>query len=254
MFRLQKRLIREVGPGEAVGSGPGQRTFCVGDIHGCSKELNILLDHLRISNGLCQQDLVIFLGDYIDRGPNSREVVSSLINFKKLFPRTIFLRGNHEDTFLDYVGLGGSYGWAWLSNGGAQLLASYGISLGASKEEILRLIPEEHIAFFRKLDFGVELDNYIVVHAGINPNRAIHQQISEDLLWIRDKFIYSPHKLGKPVIFGHTIFESLFLDLPYKIGIDTGLVYGNSLSCIELSKRRLLEVKRWGSSLNESCL
>ncbi len=158
--------------------------------------------------------MVIFLGDYIDRGPDSRGVIDSLIEFKKSYPRSLFLRGNHEDTFLDYVGLGGSYGWAWITNGGGQMLSSYGLEPSASTEAILQHIPQEHIQFINQLDYGVELSDYILVHAGITPNRALQCQSSDDLLWIREKFIYSPHKLGKPVIFGHTFFEDLRAGTP----------------------------------------
>src|SRR6185295_6249873 len=122
------------------------RSFAIGDIHGCIDEVNVLLDGLRPA----ADDTLVFLGDYIDRGPSPKAVIDRLLRLRREGPRCIFLRGNHEDMFLDFLGLGGRFGEAFLYNGGAATLRSYGLE-GGEGEEVARRMPEEHLAFLREL-------------------------------------------------------------------------------------------------------
>ena len=202
-----------------------ERIFAVGDIHGCLDKLISLMDVIDVAP---EKDTLLFIGDYIDRGPQSKEVVDYLIDLAKGQRRVIFLKGNHELMLQLY--LSGADRFTFLANGGQATLDSYlkeSIHVGANP------IPSEHLDFFDALRLYYETDQYIFVHAGLKANIPLEEQDEWDMLWIREEFIYSDFDFGKRVIFGHTPFrEPLVLD--NKIGIDTGAVYGNKLTCVEL--------------------
>ena len=220
-----------------------ERIFVFGDIHGTLAETEILLDHLVKKENLTTNDLVVFVGDYIDRGYDSKKVVQALLDLKADFPATTFLCGNHEDMMLDYLGLDGSHGDTFIDNGGLQTLLSYGAKEASSAEEFIEKFPKDHLEFFKNLETMVVVNNFIIVHAGLNPENKIEDQVQDDMFWIRNDFIMNTHEFEKTVVFGHTPFKDIFYHLPYKIGIDTGLVYGNTLTCIELNEKRILQVK-----------
>lgn len=227
----------------------GGRLYVVGDIHGCVSELELLLQELRKKEKINSDDQLVFIGDYIDRGPQSAQVVDVLLQFQKDFPDTVFLRGNHEQMLLGFLGLG-PYVAPYFANGGGITLASYGAEGGLNAEEALKIIPPEHVAFYKATEAMVLSDAYLFVHAGINPLRELDAQVEEDIFWIRDVFIQNIHKLDKTVIFGHTPFEDVLFHLPYKIGIDTGLVYGNALTCLELTEQVVLQIRAGGRRVN----
>lgn len=202
-----------------------QKIFVVGDIHGCLDKLLALMDKIQLNE---KQDQLIFIGDYIDRGPSSFDVVSYLIDFKKRVPGIVFLKGNHEDMLEKY--LDGSDRFTYQLNGGQQTLDQY---LNRSENKDTFPIPPEHLEFFNSLQLYYQTDDYIFVHAGLRENVPLESQAEIDLLWIRDEFIHSNFNFGKRVIFGHTPFKEPFLQ-PNKIGIDTGAVYGNLLTCVQL--------------------
>lgn len=227
-----------------VGEASGKRVFVIGDIHGCVEEPRLLLDELVTKEGLTVEDLVVFLGDYIDRGPSSKEVVDLMIEFQGKFPLTRFLKGNHEDMLLDFLGFGGRLGQAFLYNGGLETIQSYGISVFSPPEEMVEALPKEHFRFFRELESILCIDQYIMVHAGLNPVRDLNAQDDSDVLWIRDEFISQQHSFQKTVVFGHTPHQDILLHLPFKIGLDTGLVFGNKLTCLELRLGQVYQVAR----------
>ncbi len=202
-----------------------QRIYAIGDIHGRFDKLMALLDKIVID---FESDTVVFLGDYIDRGPNSFEVVDYLVKLKKKYPQIIFLKGNHEDMLENY--LSGKDRMTYLINGGQQTLDSY---LSRPRQPDEPLIPADHLAFYKSLLLYYETDQYIFVHAGLNKHVPLEEQKLEDLLWIRGKFIQTKYDFGKLVVFGHTPLPEPLLQ-PNKIGIDTGAVYGNKLTCIRL--------------------
>ena len=199
--------------------------YAVGDIHGRYDKLCDLMDKIDI---YLYSEMLVFLGDYIDRGPQSFEVVEYLIDLRKRHPNTVFLKGNHEEMFEKYIS--GEDRLTYLFNGGQQTLDSY---MSRPREADEPLIPAEHLAFIKSLTMYYETESYIFVHAGLQKNVPLEQQKSEDLLWIRKKFIESGHDFGKPVVFGHTPLPEPLLQ-PNKIGIDTGAVYGNKLTCIRV--------------------
>jgi serine/threonine protein phosphatase 1 len=202
-----------------------QKIFVVGDIHGCFDKLCALMDKIPINN---RQDQLIFIGDYIDRGSSSFDVVDYLIDIKKRAPDTVFIMGNHEDMLQNY--LDGSDRFTYLLNGGQKTLDEY---LNRSDKNQTFPIPSEHLEFFNSLQLYYQTDDYIFVHAGLREMVPLESQNKMDLLWIRDEFLYSDFNFGKRVIFGHTPFKEPLLQAN-KIGIDTGAVYGNLLTCVQL--------------------
>jgi serine/threonine protein phosphatase 1 len=202
-----------------------ERTFAVGDIHGCLDKLISLMGIIDIDP---KRDTLLFIGDYIDRGTQSKEVVDYLIDLARRHSRVIFLKGNHERMLENY--LNGTAKFDFLVNGGQATLDSY---LKDHSDTEQSLIPAAHLDFFDNLRLYHETEEYIFVHAGLKPNVPLEEQSEWDMLWIRDEFIYSDFDFGKRVIFGHTPFREPLI-LGNKIGIDTGAVYGNMLSCVEL--------------------
>ncbi len=210
----------------------GFKIFAVGDIHGCLTSLENLLEQLPISWG---KDYLIFLGDYIDRGPDSRAVIDLLIELKNQYPeKVITLKGNHEwmlERFLKGIDIE-----TYLYNGGDTTLKNY-FNFKTGKIEI----PLEHLEFLKNLKLYFELYNYFFVHAGIRPGIPLEFQTEEDLLWIRDSFIFSEDEFSKVVIFGHTPFSAPLV-LKDRIGIDTGCVYGGYLTAVQLPEIKFYQI------------
>jgi serine/threonine protein phosphatase 1 len=202
-----------------------KKLFAIGDIHGCYGRLKALVEKIPID---FSRDTLLFIGDYIDRGPHSAEVVDYLIQLKKRVKEVIFLKGNHED-MLDKF-LNGDDRFTYLLNGGQQTLDSY---LKKTVQPESFPIPPDHVEFFKSLRLYYETEEFIFVHAGLRPRTPLETQSTEDLLWIRDNFISTKYDFGKRVIFGHTPLKKPLVE-PNKIGIDTGAVYGNALTCVQL--------------------
>ncbi|HSQ01365.1 MAG TPA: metallophosphoesterase family protein [Candidatus Dormibacteraeota bacterium] len=215
------------------------RRFVVGDVHGCPDELERLLDHLAPGAG----DTICFLGDYVDRGPNPRGVIDRLIRLRHEGPQCLYLKGNHEDMFLAFMGQPGRHGDAFLWNGGDSTLASYGCQ-GLSGPAVAERLPADHREFLAGLRTHAYIDTFLCVHAGVRPTRPLAAQSEEDLLWIREDFISQSHPFPYTVLFGHTPHREVFVDLPFKVGLDTGLVYGNRLSCLEIDARQVWQIRR----------
>jgi serine/threonine protein phosphatase 1 len=205
--------------------------YAVGDIHGCLDRLEMLLDEVQPD---LEQDVLLFVGDYIDRGPDSRGVVDYVLGLRQKSPRehVVCLKGNHEAMLLDF--LEGREREMFLFNGGQSTLRDYwGPNWDGKKELIL---PPEHENFYRELRAYYETPDYIFVHAGLKPGVPLPEQQEKDLLWIRGEFITSMEDFGRLVVFGHTPFKSPLV-MPNKIGIDTGAVYGNYLTCLKLPQK-----------------
>lgn len=228
-------------------------TYVVGDIHGCVDELAALTAGLPLARG----DTLVFLGDYVDRGPSSRSVVDFILSLREERQYDIrCLKGNHEDMLLSFVGLGGNHGDMFLFNGGASTLKSYGLNYTGDPESqsarLLHALPGPHRDFFTNLETYCLLGEFLCVHAGIQPLRALEDQVEEEMLWIREEFIMNPHPLPYTVLFGHTPREEVLFHLPYKVGLDTGLVYGNQLSCLEVTSKTLFQVQRGSRAVTKT--
>ncbi len=202
-----------------------KKTFIVGDIHGCSNMLKDLVDKIEWNPN---SDSLIFIGDYIDRGDDAKGVVDYILELKERSSRVQCLLGNHEQIFQDY--LSGINTEVFLINGGSSTLRSYE---NERDNDNSPLIPSDHLEFFSSLLPVIELEEYYIVHAGFRPYVPVKDQSLLDMLWIRDEFILSTYDFGKKIIFGHTPFNEPLI-MKNKIGIDTGAVYGNRLTCIEL--------------------
>lgn len=218
-------------------------SFVIGDIHGCSEELRHLVDALPVRPG----DEMVFLGDYIDRGPDSSGVVSFLIELKASLSenKLVFLKGNHEDMLLSYLELSGHHGKMFLLNGGWATVQSYGLT--ADNPSPIRLhtaMPPAHLQFYQSLESYYLTEPYLCVHAGIHPLKSLEEQTDEELLWIRDPFLHNSHTLPYTILFGHTPQHAVLYHLPYKIGLDTGLVYGNMLTCFDTDEKILYQIGR----------
>ena len=206
-----------------------EKTFVIGDIHGCLDMLKRLLDKIQWQPG---QDKLIFIGDCIDRGSNSKGVVDFIIDLIRNYPHVSCLLGNHEAMLLNY--LSAKEQDLYIANKGLTTLRNY----SAEKPEGAgHLIPPDHISFYRSLEPFMELRDYYLVHAGFRPGVDLGRQTLEDMLWIREPFLSSGYDFGKKVVFGHTpFFRPLVMD--NKIGLDTGAVFGNRLTCIQLPEER----------------
>jgi serine/threonine protein phosphatase 1 len=206
------------------------KIFVIGDIHGCLQKVENLMSDINIDD---QQDTVVFLGDYIDRGPDSFRVVEFILDFKEGKKNVFCLLGNHEDLFLDYLMYDRNRS-AFYMNGGFSTLISY------NHPHVIEDIPERHRQFFISLMPYYETEAYIFVHAGLKPAVTLENQKKFDLLWIRTEFIDSHYDFGKTVVFGHTNFSRPLIEAN-KIGIDTGAVYGGKLTCIELPEKKVYQ-------------
>jgi serine/threonine protein phosphatase 1 len=213
-----------------------EKIFVIGDIHGCLSHLNALMAKIDID---AEKDTLVFIGDYIDRGSNSKGVIDAILHIKKNIQNVICILGNHEQMLLNYY-LENRDEELFMHNGGMSTIISYGFIPGGKKH---LHIPDEHMEFFTTLQPYCEKDKYIFAHAGLRPGIPMNKQEVDDLLWIRYEFINSRYDFGKTVIFGHTplSFTSPLID-ENKIGIDTGAVYGGKLTCIELPEKKIYQV------------
>ncbi len=211
------------------------RIFAIGDIHGCKGRLERLLE-IMLRDFEPETDSVVFIGDYIDRGAESKGTVDTILDFVEERPGTVCLRGNHEQMLLDH--LSGENRRYYLLNGGARTLEEYSVAAGADASEI---IPGRHRSFFENLPYSFETEEYIFVHAGLRPGAPLESQSPRDLLWIREEFLYVSFPFDKTIVFGHTPFAEPFME-GNKLGIDTGAVYGGKLTCVELPSRNLIQV------------
>jgi len=215
-----------------------KKLFAIGDIHGCKKELELLLERLPLKNS----DTILFLGDYIDRGMDSKGVVNTVLDLSKKY-NVITLMGNHEHMFLDFFYDKNTLeAGAFLFNGGTTTLASYCSDLGNFE------FPKNHIDFFNNLKLFYETDDYFFVHAGLPelPLEEIRQNplaYLEQFLWVREEFLKSNYQWSKSIIHGHTPILDTTLD-NQKINLDTGCVYGGKLTAIELPEKIIYSVPK----------
>jgi len=208
----------------------GCRIYAIGDVHGC-------LDLLQRIWRLIESDIagsnlrikVVLLGDYIDRGPDSRGVVDFLLSARLPNSEIIYLRGNHDQSLLDFIA-DPSYYRLWRAFGAAATLASYGVApphfdreadYARARTELLRKCPSDHISFFEHLRPYYMIGDCLFVHAGIRPGIALRRQNHHDLLWIRDQFLNSEQMFDKLIIHGHS--PSIRpVRRRNRIGLDTG--------------------------------
>ncbi len=250
---MLSRLFRESTRADATHRAPtATRVYAIGDIHG-------QLDLLRRMRDLISADatadrrernVVVYLGDYIDRGPESRGVVELLLSAPLAGFEEIHLKGNHEDFMLQFLDDPG-VGEQWYLNGGDATLVSYGVERTvmmegsdrfiAIRDRLRRKLPVEHLAFLRSLAMYHVEGDYLFVHAGIRPGRPMDKQEAHDLMWIRGEFLSSNADHGCCVVHGHSISPEPEMRRN-RIGIDTGAYSTGRLTGLVLdgAERRIL--------------
>ena len=222
----------------------GERVYAIGDIHGCLTELEQL--HEAIADDLAAHPVrratLVHLGDYIDRGPDSAAVLTRLMTPPAHLTgmQIINLMGNHEAMLLDALDGDEQVAEAWLANGGDAALESW----GATGTNWRLAIPAEQIDFLRQLPLMHVQGGYVFVHAGLNPDLALAEQSRDDLLWVREPFLYFRGQLSHVVVHGHTPEAESPIVGRHRIGLDTGAVFGGPLTCVVLNgdKMRFLAV------------
>jgi serine/threonine protein phosphatase 1 len=224
--------------------GPeGYRAYAVGDVHGRLDLLDRLLAAIEadIASRPASQNLIIFLGDLIDRGPQSSQVVERLRTWQPGDATAIFLCGNHEEVLLRVLAGESTILADWLRFGGAECLASYGLSPDRIKQqsevdalvEIEAAIPEEHQSFLASFADTFRFGDYLFVHAGIRPGVGVAAQSKVDLRWIREQFLDDATDHGFVVVHGHTISAAVE-ERPNRIGVDTGAYRSGRLTAIAI--------------------
>lgn len=222
----------------------GVRIYAIGDIHGRSDLLRIL--HGRIQKDLevrpSEECVLVYVGDYIDRGSDSKGVIDALIRGSQIAAQSVFLKGNHEDallTFLDDPG----FLRMWRDYGGLETLVSYGVNVPQGRvgdEWIMQVhrdfktaLPASHLAFLQDLQLSYENGDFFFAHAGIRPGVPMNEQQAADLLWIREPFLASKQFHGKLIVHGHTPQEQPVIKTN-RIGIDTGAYITGALTAIAI--------------------
>jgi serine/threonine protein phosphatase 1 len=242
LFRRKRPVTRAAAPA-------GTRIYAIGDIHGRQ-------DLLEEISALISDDLVdapsdvltIFLGDYIDRGPHSSQIIETLA--QRRFPTPFHaLRGNHEKVILDFLEHEGALE-SWRNFGGLETLHSYGVNVasvmrgegyGAAREALIQNLPNHHRAFFENTKLSLSFGDYFFCHAGVRPGTPLVQQSAEDLLWIREDFLVYDGYFDKTIVHGHTPVSAPEIK-PNRINVDTGAYATSVLTAVVLegSERRFL--------------
>lgn len=231
----------------------GAAIYAVGDIHGRLDLLTKLQAMILVDaeTRKVARRVIVYLGDYVDRGPDSKGVVERLIERPLEGFDSIFLKGNHEDFMLRFLD-DGSLATSWMLNGGMATLRSYGIDvldptrgedrLESARADLARALPPRHRAFLEGLGLWHREGDYLFVHAGIRPGLAVEAQREGDLLWIRHEFLNSNADFGAVVVHGHTVVGEPETRAN-RIGIDTGAVMTGCLTALALQgdERRFIQ-------------
>lgn len=222
----------------------GVRIYAVGDIHGCADLLGSLLELIVADarEAPAARKILIYLGDYVDRGRESREVIDRLLEGPPPGFEVVYLKGNHEEALLHFLE-DADFVREWRHFGGLETLQSYGVTdlaarlvdegFDRARDQFEALLPEAHREFLERLELSVCLGDYLFVHAGVRPGVSLEDQREEDLLWIRDEFTNWSGSFGKVVVHGHSSSEAPELE-PNRINVDTGAYMTNHLTCVVL--------------------
>jgi serine/threonine protein phosphatase 1 len=224
-----------------VGLPENHRLYCIGDIHG---RLDLLQEvHRKIASDASDFDGVkirVYLGDYVDRGPHSKQVIDCLLENNCPDFKAVFLLGNHEQVLLEFLrNKDPSIAHEWFRFGGLSTLASYGVTVHGApmvkdverlQAEFKEKMPAAHLAFFERLVLNYDIGGYFFVHAGVRPKIKLHRQRPEDMLWIREEFLNSDVFHGKVIVHGHSISDEPEIR-HNRIGVDTGAYASGKLTC-----------------------
>ncbi|MET0275131.1 MAG: metallophosphoesterase family protein [Phenylobacterium sp.] len=242
---------------EAPPSTGGRLVYAIGDVHGRLDVLEPLLRDIAqdvTESRPAETPMLVFLGDYVDRGPDSKRVVDLILKMSthKDF-ETRILKGNHEEALLQFLDEP-PFGSDWMEHGGGPTLASYGVQPPATRtdreawarvrDEFDRVLPREHRDFYQNLELLLTVGDYAFVHAGVKPGVALEHQVERDLLWIRQEFLEEKGPYGKVIVHGHSPSEEAQLT-PYRLGIDTGAYATGVLTAVRLldEDQRLIQAR-----------
>lgn len=247
LSRLVPAQSPDAGPKVVSFAGPvatapeGRRIYAVGDVHGRADLLEKLLKDIQndaLGGSFKDRPILVFLGDYIDRGFQSKEVIDLLLSELVSPFETYFLKGNHEAAMLQFLNEP-AIGPRWAEFGGAETLVSYGVrpprmrtsleEWAVASEELNRVLPQEHLDFLLGLQLSVRIGDYLFVHAGVRPGLDLDKQSEQDLLWIREEFLNDTRPLGAVVVHGHTPAARPHKD-SRRVGIDTGAYLSGRLT------------------------
>lgn len=224
--------------------------YAVGDVHGCYDVLKALLADITrdlAERARGRRPIVIFLGDYIDRGPDSEKVVEAMAWLKRRDDlETHLLKGNHEQALLDFLERP-EEGAGWLSFGGQETLAAYGVAPPApyadpaemiqARDALLARMPAAHLRLLERLELMAAVGDYCFVHAGVRPGTPLAAQTEHDLLWIRQPFLQAEGPHEKVVVHGHTWIDERPQMLGHRLGLDTGAYMTGVLTAVRLDGR-----------------
>ncbi|WP_417797935.1 metallophosphoesterase family protein [Terasakiella pusilla] len=230
---------------DSAHTSPDHLIYAIGDIHGradlLDRLLRLIFEDIHNRTNKVKVSFV-FLGDYVDRGLQSKEVIETLCKIQSTGINCIFLIGNHEEVLLDFLDDPIKH-INWLQYGGTETLLSYQVPLrpgNLSKQELIEAaqtfrdhLPEKHLNFLKSLENSYSDGDYFFVHAGISPTVSLEKQKVQDLRWIRDSFVQYTKPFEKVIVHGHTIGQDVLL-LPNRIALDTGAYYSGKLSCVAL--------------------
>ncbi|HVW74320.1 MAG TPA: metallophosphoesterase [Rhizomicrobium sp.] len=245
---MLRYLLRSKPGDEARAAHISRPVYAIGDIHGRADLLKILLEKIRKdiaeSDFESVQPAIVFLGDYIDRGPSSHDVVDIILRLEDSGQEIHPLKGNHEEALLQFLADTAS-GPAWFMHGGLATLQSYKIKVPDPSEgevglerarlALIDALGPTHLAFFQGLKSSFIQDDYAFVHAGIRWGKPFAEQDETDLLWIRQDFLSADGKAEYVIVHGHTPADSVYIG-PQRIGVDTGAYASGVLSSLKLWK------------------
>jgi diadenosine tetraphosphatase ApaH/serine/threonine PP2A family protein phosphatase len=219
----------------------GRRVYAIGDIHGCASQLKNL--HASIAEDLARRPiasaLLLHVGDYVDRGADTRGVIAHLIGAPPVpGAEMVNLMGNHENTMIEALNGERAAATDWLFTGGRPTLQSYGADPDGPRTEWRGYVPDSHVHFLRDLRLMHREGGYAFVHAGVRPGVALEAQARDDLLRMRQPFLYSEQDFGAVVVHGHSPVKAPVIR-HNRIAIDTGAVYGGDMTCLVLEDDRL---------------
>ncbi len=243
-MRILNRFTTNRSPRGAPPALPeGVRVYAVGDIHGRYDLLLEIYERIQadLSGNKPVHSVGIFLGDYVDRGPSSRDVLAWISECKLVFNEWVFLRGNHEEALERFLAEPGIVD-QWRQFGGFETLYSYGVTppvdrsgeaIDSSHQEFVKVFPDRQRRLLAQMENHVIVGDYFFVHAGVRPGVALDQQETDDLLWIREPFLSSGADFGKFVVHGHTPVAEPD-ERVNRFNIDTGAYLTNRLTCLVL--------------------
>lgn len=228
-------------------SGPrGHRAYVVGDVHGRLDLLDRLLEMIEadLAGRPARKASLIFVGDLIDRGAHSAQVVERLRTYRHPLIRPLFILGNHEEVLLRILEGESALIQKWCWFGGRECIASYGgepsdftrLEEPAALEQVRALVPKEHIDFLMSFADSCQFGDYLIVHAGVQPGVEFEQQSQEDLRWIRAPFLNFTGDHGFTVVHGHTIVPDV-VETENRIAIDTGAYRSGRLTALVIDGR-----------------